>query len=179
MYLQEALQSLAVVNTLKSSKAIARKVPQVPERILDAPDIINDYYLNPLDWSPDNILAVALANHVYLWNANTGEVNSLTRLNGLEDYVSAVKWVKEQNVLAVGQSNGDVALWDVGAMKKLRTLKGHTDRASSLSWNEVLVNFVKKLRILFKTFLKCRSIFCQVAAGREKSSTATFGVQIM
>ena len=45
---------------------------QVPERILDAPDIVNDYYLNLLDWSTNNLLAVALGAHVYLWNAENG-----------------------------------------------------------------------------------------------------------
>ena len=28
----------------------ARWVPQLPERILDAPDLVDDYYLNLLDW---------------------------------------------------------------------------------------------------------------------------------
>ena len=40
---------------------------KLPERILDAPDIVNDYYLNPIDWSATNLLAVALANTVYIW----------------------------------------------------------------------------------------------------------------
>jgi len=38
-----------------------RYIPQYPEKILDAPDIVDDYYLNLLDWSADNILAVCLA----------------------------------------------------------------------------------------------------------------------
>ena len=41
----------------------------MPERILDAPELVNDYYLNLLDWSADNRLAVALGENVYLWNA--------------------------------------------------------------------------------------------------------------
>ena len=41
----------------------------MPERILDAPELVNDYYLNLLDWSADNRLAVALGADVYLWNA--------------------------------------------------------------------------------------------------------------
>lgn len=48
---------------------IMRRIPQFPEKILDAPDLIDDYYLNLLDWSSDNILAVCLAQTVYLWNA--------------------------------------------------------------------------------------------------------------
>ncbi len=37
-----------------------RYVPSAPERILDAPDLVDDYYLNLLDWSSSNVLAVAL-----------------------------------------------------------------------------------------------------------------------
>ena len=54
-----------------------RCIPQFPEKILDAPDLVDDYYLNLLDWSQDNILAVCLAQTVYLWNAVSGEIKQL------------------------------------------------------------------------------------------------------
>ena len=50
---------------------------QAPERILDAPDIITDYYLNLVDWSNNNYLAVALGAHIYLWNAASGEIHQV------------------------------------------------------------------------------------------------------
>ena len=56
------------------SKTSTRHIPQAPDRILDAPDIVNDYYLNLLDWSSNNHLAVALGPHIYLWNAANGIV---------------------------------------------------------------------------------------------------------
>lgn len=62
------------------SAALARPVPTKPSRILDAPDIVDDYYLNLLSWSSTNVLAVALANNVYLWNAATNEVSELLQL---------------------------------------------------------------------------------------------------
>lgn len=55
--------------TPASVKSSARYIPQAPDRILDAPDIIDDYYLNLMDWGTNNILAAALGSHVYLWNA--------------------------------------------------------------------------------------------------------------
>ena len=60
-----------------SSRKFSRHIPQVPERILDAPDIINDYYLNLVDWSNNNHLAVALGAHIYLWNAASGEIHQV------------------------------------------------------------------------------------------------------
>lgn len=55
--------------TPASVKSCNRYIPQAPDRILDAPDIIDDYYLNLMDWGTNNILAAALGAHVYLWNA--------------------------------------------------------------------------------------------------------------
>ena len=40
---------------------------QAPERILDAPELLDDYYLNLLDWGKNNVLAVALGDSIYLW----------------------------------------------------------------------------------------------------------------
>ncbi len=52
-------------------KRKTRNIPAVPERILDAPELINDFYLNLIDWSSENLLAVALGVNVYIWNAGT------------------------------------------------------------------------------------------------------------
>lgn len=59
-------QNKFVNNTQKPS----RQIPNAPEKILDAPEIMDDYYLNLLDWSSSNMLAVALKQSVYLWNAS-------------------------------------------------------------------------------------------------------------
>ena len=42
-------------------------------------ELVNDYYLNLLDWSADNRLAVALGADVYLWNA--GKIGLLRSAN--------------------------------------------------------------------------------------------------
>eukprot|EP00983_Pelagomonas_calceolata_P091811 1157592-Pelagomonas_calceolata.AAC.4 len=36
-----------------------RHIPQTQERILDAPDLVDDYYLNLLDWSCNNVVSAA------------------------------------------------------------------------------------------------------------------------
>ena len=40
----------------------------MPEKVLDAPDIKDDYYLNLLDWSSRGILAIGLTEKVYLYS---------------------------------------------------------------------------------------------------------------
>lgn len=38
----------------RPAKKNFRNIPQAPERILDAPEMLDDYYLNLLDWGPMN-----------------------------------------------------------------------------------------------------------------------------
>lgn len=45
--------------------------------MLDAPQLQDDFYLNLVDWSPQNVLAVGLGSCVYLWSACTSKVGSL------------------------------------------------------------------------------------------------------
>lgn len=123
-----------------SSKKNARHIPQVPERILDAPDLIDDYYLNLLDWSCNNHLAVALGGFVYLWNAASGDIVQLCQTETPDCYVGAVSWIKEGNFLALGDSNGVVQLWDVEAQKRVRSMSGHSARVGCLSWNSYILS---------------------------------------
>ncbi|CAH3027422.1 unnamed protein product [Porites evermanni] len=123
-----------------STKKNARHIPQIPERILDAPDLIDDYYLNLLDWSCNNHLAVALGGFVYLWNAVSGDIVQLCQTVTPECYIGSVSWIKEGNYIALGDSDGVVQLWDVEAQKKLRSMAGHSARVGCLSWNSFILS---------------------------------------
>ncbi|XP_052256231.1 cell division cycle protein 20 homolog isoform X2 [Dreissena polymorpha] len=123
-----------------TAKKTTRNIPQVPERILDAPEIMDDYYLNLLDWSVNNLLAVALGSNVYLWNAGSGEITQLMQLDTQGDYIGAVAWVPEGNILGVGTSSGEVQLWDVSQQKRLRNMAGHTARVGAMSWNSYILS---------------------------------------
>ena len=48
-----------------------RKISKMPFKVLDAPQLVDDFYLNLIDWSDTNNLAVALARCLYVWNATT------------------------------------------------------------------------------------------------------------
>ena len=45
-----------------------------PLQVLDAPALQDDFYLNLVDWSAQNVLAVGLGPCVYLWSAHTSKV---------------------------------------------------------------------------------------------------------
>jgi len=117
-------------------KSTYRHIPSAPERILDAPGLVDDYYLKLLDWSCNNTLAVALGPTVYMWNAGTGSIEELMSLSGPEDYVTSVSWIKEGGgYLAVGTSSADVQLWDAEKCRQVRSMKGHSARVGALDWN--------------------------------------------
>lgn len=123
-----------------TAKKVSRVIPQVPDRILDAPQFIDDYYLNLIDWSAKNMLAVCLAGHVYLWNAESGDIQQLVELEGPDEYVSSCAWIKEGNILAIGCSNAQVQIWDVERQKRLRCMTSHSARIGALSWNSYILS---------------------------------------
>ncbi|XP_075919388.1 cell division cycle protein 20 homolog [Petromyzon marinus] len=118
-----------------------RRILTWPERVLDAPAVRNDFYLNPLDWSVDNVVCVALGHAgTYLWDAETGNVTQHMKMEG-RYYPSSLSWVPTRgNILAIGTSFNTVQIWDVERNKCLRSMQGHMGRVSSLSWNGHLLS---------------------------------------
>ncbi|XP_061510621.1 cell division cycle protein 20 homolog [Anopheles gambiae] len=132
------LKAIYSVKTPMSAKSGSRYIPNAPERILDAPEIMNDYYLNLMDWSTDNVIAVALGASVYLWNAATGTIEMLFENEG-NDHACSLSWIHEGHILAVGTSAGTVELWDCENMKRLRVMNGHSARVGVLAWNSYVL----------------------------------------
>lgn len=116
-------------------KKYSRHIPQAPERILDAPELLDDYYLNLLDWNSSNVLGVALGDSIYLWNASDGSIQQLMQTPGENTHVTSLSWVQEGSYMAVGTSDHKVQIWDVEKLKQVRCMSGHRARVSSLSWN--------------------------------------------
>ncbi|KAF0698595.1 Aste57867_10789 [Aphanomyces stellatus] len=109
-----------------------------PLRIMDAPSVENDFYLNLLDWGENGILAIALGRSVHLWNHRT---NSHSKLVTLREPVTSVKWgtKNHRDKLAIGTGRGRVDLWDVQVSQCMRSMTGHIIRVGSLAWNEHII----------------------------------------
>lgn len=135
---QNSMKVLYSVQQGKSTTKPTRHISSAPSRILDAPDLMDDYYLNLLSWSSTNVLAVALAQSVYLWDAGKGSIAELMSVeeSGDDDYISSVAWVQEGGShIAVGTASSAVQLWDVEAGKQVRSMDGHAARVGALAWN--------------------------------------------
>ena len=123
-------------------RKVHRHIPSAPERILDAPDLVDNYYLNLLDWSCNNVVAVALHPTGCFWDAASRNIEELMTVDTTEDdYVTSVSWVKEGGgYLAVGTNGAEVQLWDCEKMKQVRSMKGHTARVGALDWNKHILS---------------------------------------
>jgi len=152
----------------KKKQKAQRYIAQAPERILDAPELLDDFYLNLLDWSEKNIVAIALGHtvsqrearitamftsvcvcsngiafggwQVYLWNATTGGITQLMETEEEGNHITSVKWGGGGSYLAIGLNDSSVQLWDGEACQQVRTMYGHEGRVGALAWNGHLLS---------------------------------------
>ncbi|TKR93854.1 hypothetical protein L596_008232 [Steinernema carpocapsae] len=173
-------------NLLVSPKKVLRKISKSPYRVLDAPELQCDFYLNLLDWSSKDYLAVGLATTVYLWNAQTSEVSKLCDLADQSDSVTSVNWNDNGSILAVGRNTGVVDLWDMQSMTRLQEIEGHANRVACLSWsNQTLCSgsrdrkiFERDIRApneIVRTLDNHRAEICGLKWSRDKCFLASGG----
>ena len=77
---------------LLSPRKTPRAVSKVPYKVLVAPELADDFYLNLVDWGATNVLSVGLGDSVYLWNSESGKVDQLTKIDG--EQVTSVGWIQ-------------------------------------------------------------------------------------
>lgn len=116
------------------SAQFRRRIQTAPERVLDAPGLVDDYYLNLLDWSSGNQVAIGLERNVYVWSAEAGSVSCLLETSP-DTYVSSVKWSGDGAYVGVGLGSGEVQIWDVEEGTKLRSMFGHETRVGVMGWS--------------------------------------------
>jgi cell division cycle 20-like protein 1 (cofactor of APC complex) len=103
-----------------------KRVPKSPYKVLDAPNLKDDFYLHLVDWSKSNLLAVALENTIYTWEGNTCNVNSLYTCEG-SDMPSAVHWLDNEKLL-IGMVSGEIHLWDINKSMFIQQHHDHNER---------------------------------------------------
>jgi cell division cycle protein 20 (cofactor of APC complex) len=131
-----------------SSAQARRRIATAPERVLDAPGLIDDYYLNLLDWSSGNQVAIGLERSVYVWSADEGSVNCLMETTP-DTYISSVKWSEDGAYVGVGLGTGEVQIWDVVESQKIRSMFGHDTRVGVMGWNKHLLSTGARSGLVF------------------------------
>jgi cell division cycle protein 20 (cofactor of APC complex) len=155
-------------NSNVSNKKAFRHVDKTPTRILDAPDLLDDYYLNLLDWSSQNIMAVALGTAVYLWNATTGTIDLLCEMDDEDNNITSLSFMGDGSHVAIGNNHSAVQLWDVSAKTKVRTMTGHSARISSLTWNNHILTSGSRDANIFNHDVRIQHHHVSTLAGHEQ-----------
>lgn len=151
---------------LLSPRKTPRAVSKVPYKVLDAPDLADDFYLNLVDWGSNDVLAVGLGPSVYLWNRETGKVTTLCSLDG--DSVTSVNWIQRGTHLAIGTSKGLLHIWDTLAQKRLRTMTGHVSRISSLAWNAHILSTGSRDRSILHRDVRLPTMYLRRLTGHKQ-----------
>ena len=121
---------------LGTPQAPLRNVCKTPYRVLDAPELADDFYLNLVDWSSTNVLGVGLGSCVYLWTAANATVSKLCDLQQANDTISSVSWVQKGTTLAVGTVSGRLHIYDAETLQLQRTYpQAHAQRIGALAWS--------------------------------------------
>ena len=112
-----------------------RRISSSAVKVIDAPDLADDFYLSNLDWSRSGLLAVGLGSKISLWKHAAAEELCDVRDVMKGDTVCSVNWTAGGSHLAVGTRKGGVLVYDA-VKKKLVThsKKVHASRVGCLSW---------------------------------------------
>ncbi|CAG9858039.1 unnamed protein product [Phyllotreta striolata] len=135
---------------LRSPHKATRKISRIPFKVLDAPELQDDFYLNLVDWSVQNVLSVGLGSCVYLWSACTSQVTRLCDLSNDSNVVTSVAWSERGHLVAVGTHLGYVTVWDVAVNKQVNKLTGHTARVGALAWNGDVLSSGSRDRLILQ-----------------------------
>ena len=144
-----------------------RKINIKPYKELPAPNLIDDFYLNLLDWSSKNQIAVGCSSSVILWNNNKTQSETLftydiSRENNNQNngnnnkYVSSLIWSEEGDKLAVGNSKGVVELYDINKKELISSFKGHSERVGVVSWNKNILSSGSKDYSIITRDIRCK-----------------------
>ncbi|KAJ3451621.1 cell division cycle 20 cdc20 fizzy -related [Anaeramoeba flamelloides] len=101
-------------------------------KVLDAPGLVDDFYLNVLDWSqPSDLVAAALNRSLYIWDV-TNEVSM--ELFEAKSQICSVCWNPVSPTVLVGLNSSQIQLWDNEKKVCIRKWNSHNQRVSVLSW---------------------------------------------
>ena len=147
----------------------SRIIPENSVRTLDAPGILDDYYLNLLDWGSANVLAIGIGYTVYLWDASNGYTSEMVTVDDETGPITSVSWAPDGRNIAVGLNNSEVQLWDIVSEKQLRTLRGgHRQRVGSLAWNNHILTTGGRDGRICNNDVRIRSHIVETYRGHEQ-----------
>ena len=125
-------------NFLENLAPRSRPLPKKPYKILDSPEMEDDFYKQLLHWSPtNNMVAIGLSNSVYIWDAQKKKANLLCEFFEYEELCS-LRWDQDGKFFAFGMGSGEIKIWDFKKNQSVQSLSGHTSRVGAIDWSDCI-----------------------------------------
>lgn len=102
-----------------------------------------------------------------IWSGHTSKVTRLCTLDD-PDTVCSVAWSPRNNHISVGNTLGEVDVWDVVKFKSIRKWTGHQGRIGSLAWNNYLLASGSRDRNILVRDVRCPQESVQKYVGHKQ-----------
>ena len=140
-----------VPQSIQKKRGKTKPIPDRPFKILEAPELTDDFYSNILDWSCQNQLAVCLNNIIYLMDMQTYNNTKLYHAYDCES-ITSIKFNKEGDKLIFGNIIGQLSVWDLNKQKEINSFTTHNDRIAALDWKDVVISGSRDHQIIASDF---------------------------
>ena len=136
------------INTNQRKKFV---LPKKPYKVLEVPNISDDFYHNIFAWSASNLFSVNLDNNIYLLHGETGAITKLYEAFDCET-VTCLQWNDNGDQLAMGNILGQVSIWDIHTQKEITNFDSHEDRICAMDWRSTLISGSRDTNIVQHDF---------------------------
>lgn len=145
-----------------------RKLPKEPFKILDAPGLRSDFYLNVVDWSSTDILAVALSHALYVLKDNLTRVEQILEAPP-DNEITALSFNSSGSHLFLGYANGATQVVDVETSKTTGLYTGHSSAVTCGAWlNGALLSTGADDRLILDRDVRAPGSFVRVREGHKQ-----------
>ena len=133
---QNAVGLTEGVQRLLQPHRLGRMVNTHPIKVLEAPGLLDDFYLNLIDWAPQGgPIAVALGKSIVFIERALGRRSRSFRFATASDGITCIKHAPASAALATGLASGGFLLWDRMQGVPFFSLPHiHTGRIGAISW---------------------------------------------
>jgi cell division cycle 20-like protein 1, cofactor of APC complex len=143
----------------------SRKISSKPYKVLDAPDLQDNFYYSILDWSSLNLIAVALSSQVYIYEINSCKVYNL--FSSACD-ITSLRFDAVSQYLSIGLESGQVIIFDINKQECVSRIQDHKNRVGVLAWKENIVSSGGHDSYLVHRDLRAAYYFFKAKAHKEE-----------
>ncbi|KAJ7578251.1 WD40-repeat-containing domain protein [Mycena floridula] len=138
---------------LRKPRPPSRSIANSPYRVVDAPGLEPNWYLNLVDWSSSNIVGVGLESAIYYTTMTVLSPLTSTNVSMLcdlfPDTISSLSWMPQSSYVATGTLGGQLRIYDSTTNLLLRAYnhraprelpESSSRRIAVLSWNGSVIS---------------------------------------